>query len=175
VLGSWGFTETIAVGVDIDLQHARKYPWLEMQTLYPFSEDGTAAAATAMAMKTVKVDHRAVAENWRNDLGMIRCRDEVRAERKRRCKLETLSVVCFDQWARRLRYRRKVHYLRGRFDIVSVSVFRLRRDPSPPGLWSARTLDMKRKRGQRSREKKEGRKASTGWRRSTSGAAGPKR
>jgi hypothetical protein len=32
-----------------------KYPWLEMQTLYPFSEDGISrAVADAMAMKTVK-------------------------------------------------------------------------------------------------------------------------
>jgi hypothetical protein len=32
-----------------------KYPWLDMQTLYPFSEDGISrAVADAMAMKTVK-------------------------------------------------------------------------------------------------------------------------
>jgi hypothetical protein len=32
-----------------------KYPWLEMQTIYPFSEEGIkAAVADAMAMKTVK-------------------------------------------------------------------------------------------------------------------------
>ena len=32
-----------------------KYPWLEMQTLYPFTEDGIGrAVADAMAMKTVK-------------------------------------------------------------------------------------------------------------------------
>ncbi len=34
---------------------AHKYPWLDMQTLYPFSEDGIGrAVADAMAMKTVK-------------------------------------------------------------------------------------------------------------------------
>jgi hypothetical protein len=32
-----------------------KYPWLDMQTLYPFSEEGIGrAVADAMAMKTVK-------------------------------------------------------------------------------------------------------------------------
>ena len=32
-----------------------KYPWLEMQTIYPFSEEGIGkAVADAMAMKTVK-------------------------------------------------------------------------------------------------------------------------
>jgi hypothetical protein len=32
-----------------------KYPWLEMQTLYPFSEEGIArAVADAIAMRTVK-------------------------------------------------------------------------------------------------------------------------
>jgi hypothetical protein len=32
-----------------------KYPWLEMQTPYPFSEEGIGhAVADAMAMKTVK-------------------------------------------------------------------------------------------------------------------------
>jgi len=36
--------------------HTRgKYPWIEMQTLYPFSEEGIGGAvADAMAMKTVK-------------------------------------------------------------------------------------------------------------------------
>ena len=34
---------------------ARKYPWLEMQTFYPFSEEGIGrAVADAIAMKTVK-------------------------------------------------------------------------------------------------------------------------
>ena len=32
-----------------------KYPWLDMQTLYPFTEDGIGrAVADAMAMKMVK-------------------------------------------------------------------------------------------------------------------------
>ena len=34
---------------------ANKYPWLEMQTIYPFPEEGIGkAVADAMAMKTVK-------------------------------------------------------------------------------------------------------------------------
>ena len=56
VLGSWAFTgNDLPLGVDM-LYHARdKYPWLEMQTLYPFTEEGVSrAVADAMAMKTVK-------------------------------------------------------------------------------------------------------------------------
>ena len=56
VLGSWGFTANdLPLGVDM-LDRARdRYPWLEMQTLYPFDEDGIArAVADAMAMRTVK-------------------------------------------------------------------------------------------------------------------------
>jgi hypothetical protein len=38
------------------LHHARnKYPWFEMQTLYPFDKTGVrTAVAHAMAMRTVK-------------------------------------------------------------------------------------------------------------------------
>src|SRR5262245_45178269 len=56
VLGSWGFTANdLPLGVDM-LDRARdKYPWLEMQTLYPFDADGVSRAVKdAMAMKTVK-------------------------------------------------------------------------------------------------------------------------
>ena len=31
-----------------------KYPWLNMQTLYPFSEEGIGRVADAVAMRTVK-------------------------------------------------------------------------------------------------------------------------
>jgi threonine dehydrogenase-like Zn-dependent dehydrogenase len=56
VLGSWGFTgNDLPLGVDM-LDRARaKYPWLDMQMLYPFDEEGLASAvADAMAMRTVK-------------------------------------------------------------------------------------------------------------------------
>jgi threonine dehydrogenase-like Zn-dependent dehydrogenase len=56
VLGSWAFTANdLALGVQM-LDRARdRYPWLEMQTLYPFDEDGLGRAiADAMAMRTVK-------------------------------------------------------------------------------------------------------------------------
>ena len=56
VLGSWGFTgNDLPLGVDMLYRTRKKYPWLAMQTLYPFSEDGISrAVADAMAMKTVK-------------------------------------------------------------------------------------------------------------------------
>jgi threonine dehydrogenase-like Zn-dependent dehydrogenase len=56
VLGSWGFTgNDLPLGVDMLYRTRHKYPWLEMQTIYPFTEDGVArAVADAMAMKTVK-------------------------------------------------------------------------------------------------------------------------
>jgi hypothetical protein len=45
----------LPLGVDMLYRTRDKYPWLEMQTLYPFSEDGiSSAVADAMAMKTVK-------------------------------------------------------------------------------------------------------------------------
>ena len=43
------------LGVDTLHRTRDKYPWLEMQTLYPFDEDGVSRAVRdAMAMKTVK-------------------------------------------------------------------------------------------------------------------------
>jgi threonine dehydrogenase-like Zn-dependent dehydrogenase len=56
VLGSWGFTgNDLPLGVDMLYRTRNKYPWLEMQTIYPFSEEGVErAVADAMAMKTVK-------------------------------------------------------------------------------------------------------------------------
>ena len=56
VLGSWGFTANdLPLGVAM-LDRARdRYPWLAMQTLYPFDEAGVSRAVKdAMAMKTVK-------------------------------------------------------------------------------------------------------------------------
>ena len=56
VLGSWAFTgNDLPLGVDMLYRSQAKYPWFDMQTLYPFSEEGTAGAvADAIAMKTVK-------------------------------------------------------------------------------------------------------------------------
>ncbi len=56
VLGSWGFTgNDLPLGVDMLHRARSKYPWLEMQTLYPFDKDGISRAVSdAMAMKTVK-------------------------------------------------------------------------------------------------------------------------
>jgi threonine dehydrogenase-like Zn-dependent dehydrogenase len=56
VLGSWGFTgNDLPLGVDMLHRTRAKYPWLEMQTLYPFDEDGISRAVNdAMAMRTVK-------------------------------------------------------------------------------------------------------------------------
>ncbi len=56
VLGSWAFTANdLALGVQMLDKTRNKYPWLEMQTLYPFTEDGvTRAVEDAMAMRTVK-------------------------------------------------------------------------------------------------------------------------
>ena len=53
---SWAVTENdLALGVQM-LHHVRnKYPWFEMQTLYPFDKTGVrTAVADAMAMRTVK-------------------------------------------------------------------------------------------------------------------------
>jgi threonine dehydrogenase-like Zn-dependent dehydrogenase len=56
VLGSWAFTgNDLPLGVDMLYRGQAKYPWFDMQTLYPFSEEGIACAvADAIAMKTVK-------------------------------------------------------------------------------------------------------------------------
>src|SRR3569832_1213781 len=53
---TWGFTgNDLPLGVDMLYRTRTKYPWADMQTIYPFSEDGVASAvADAMAMKTVK-------------------------------------------------------------------------------------------------------------------------
>ena len=56
VLGSWAFTANdIPQGIAM-LDRARaRYPWYDMQTLFPFTEAGVAEAiAAAMAMRTVK-------------------------------------------------------------------------------------------------------------------------
>jgi Zinc-binding dehydrogenase len=56
VIGSWAFTANdLPLGVDMLYRSRHRRPWLDMQTLYPFSETGVAAAiADAMAMRTVK-------------------------------------------------------------------------------------------------------------------------
>jgi hypothetical protein len=56
LLGSWAFTaDDLALGVDMLDRAQGRYPFLEMQTLYPFDEDGLGRAiADAMAMRTVK-------------------------------------------------------------------------------------------------------------------------
>src|SRR6201987_5542636 len=56
IFGSWGFTgNDLPFGVDMLDRTREKYPWFDMQTLYPFSEEGIGqAVAYAIAMKTVK-------------------------------------------------------------------------------------------------------------------------
>ena len=56
VLGSWGFTANdLPLGVDMLYQARDKYPWRDMQTLFPFTIEGVQDAVDqAMAMKTVK-------------------------------------------------------------------------------------------------------------------------
>jgi len=56
LLGSWAFTANdLPKGVDMLWQARDRYPWLETQTLFDFSEAGIKdAVADAMAMKTVK-------------------------------------------------------------------------------------------------------------------------
>ena len=45
VLGSWGFTaDDIATGIDLLYRARDRYPWLAMQTLFPFTEPGIAEA-----------------------------------------------------------------------------------------------------------------------------------
>ena len=45
----------MAPGVDMLYRAGDKYPWFDMQTLYPFEEDGASrAVADALAMRTVK-------------------------------------------------------------------------------------------------------------------------
>jgi threonine dehydrogenase-like Zn-dependent dehydrogenase len=56
VLGSWAFTANdLALGIAMLDRTRDKYPWLDMQTLYSFDEEGVSRAIKdAMAMKTVK-------------------------------------------------------------------------------------------------------------------------
>jgi threonine dehydrogenase-like Zn-dependent dehydrogenase len=56
VLGSWAFTANdLPQGVAMLDRARERYPWYEMQTLFPFSEAGLAdAIGAAMAMRTVK-------------------------------------------------------------------------------------------------------------------------
>jgi threonine dehydrogenase-like Zn-dependent dehydrogenase len=56
LLGSWGFTANdLPLGVELLYRTRNKYPWLDMQTVYPFTQSGLEqAVADAMAMKTVK-------------------------------------------------------------------------------------------------------------------------
>lgn len=56
IMGSWAFTANdLALGVRMLHQARDRYPWYDMQTLYPFDEAGVAqAVADAMAMRTVK-------------------------------------------------------------------------------------------------------------------------
>jgi threonine dehydrogenase-like Zn-dependent dehydrogenase len=56
IVGSWGFTANdLPLGIAM-LDKARdRYPWYEMQTLFPFDEEGLGRAIDeAMAMRTVK-------------------------------------------------------------------------------------------------------------------------
>ncbi|MCG8558209.1 MAG: zinc-binding dehydrogenase [Hyphomicrobiales bacterium] len=56
VLGSWAFTANdLPLGVDMLYRARDRYPWREMQTLFPFTVEGVKdAVGQAMAMKTVK-------------------------------------------------------------------------------------------------------------------------
>ena len=56
VLGSWAFTANdLPKGVDMLWKARDRFPWLDMQTPFEFTEKGVArAVADAMAMKTVK-------------------------------------------------------------------------------------------------------------------------
>jgi threonine dehydrogenase-like Zn-dependent dehydrogenase len=56
IVGSWAFTaDDIPKGIAM-LHRARdRYPWYEMQTIFPFAEEGIAEAiAAAMEMRSVK-------------------------------------------------------------------------------------------------------------------------
>ncbi len=56
VLGSWAFTANdLPLGVEMLYKARDRYPWRDMQTLFPFTVEGVKdAIAQAMAMKTVK-------------------------------------------------------------------------------------------------------------------------
>ena len=63
VLGSWGFTgNDLPLGVDMLYRTRNKYPWLEMQTIYPFSEEGIGQRGGGCdGDEDGEIDHRAVA------------------------------------------------------------------------------------------------------------------
>ena len=63
VLGSWAFTgNDLPLGVDMLYRARDKYPWLEMQTLYPFTEEGVVAGRRRRdGHEDGEIDHRAVA------------------------------------------------------------------------------------------------------------------
>ena len=56
LLGSWAFTANdIPLGIAMLDRAQDRYPWTEMQTLFPFSEDGISdAIQSAMDMRSVK-------------------------------------------------------------------------------------------------------------------------
>jgi threonine dehydrogenase-like Zn-dependent dehydrogenase len=56
VLGSWAFTANdIPIGIAMAQRARDRYPWGEMQTLFPFTEDGVSDAITsALEMRSVK-------------------------------------------------------------------------------------------------------------------------
>jgi threonine dehydrogenase-like Zn-dependent dehydrogenase len=56
VLGSWAFTANdLPLGLAMLDRARERYPWYDMQTLFPFSEQGLGEAiAAALAMRTVK-------------------------------------------------------------------------------------------------------------------------
>jgi len=56
LLGSWGFTaDDLVLGVDMLDRARERYPWYDMQDLFPFTEAGIGEAiASAMEMRSVK-------------------------------------------------------------------------------------------------------------------------
>jgi threonine dehydrogenase-like Zn-dependent dehydrogenase len=56
IVGSWAFTaDDIPKGIALLARARARYPWYEMQTLFPFGEEGIAdAIAAAEAMRAVK-------------------------------------------------------------------------------------------------------------------------
>jgi hypothetical protein len=56
LVGSWGITSNdVPLGIDMLCRARDRYPWSDMQTHFPFTEYGVAAAVQcAMEMKCVK-------------------------------------------------------------------------------------------------------------------------
>jgi threonine dehydrogenase-like Zn-dependent dehydrogenase len=56
IIGSWAFTaDDIPKGIAMLHRTQEHYPWYEMQTIFPFAEEGIAEAiAAAMEMRSVK-------------------------------------------------------------------------------------------------------------------------